>query len=365
MTTLPTAFPDSAIRFAAFGILVLLSGLLLRDARQGWAGRATAAFTASVAAYLLCSHAPVREGAGVFLPLLYFFCLGGPFFLWFAAQAIFIDDFKPRFPQFASLVAIEVFGFTSIALQGEASLWALLAVFLHHAVMIALYVHALYVAWRSYGDDLIESRREFRRLFIGSVAALGCIIAGVEITFAGRAVPAGLETTAAAAILVLTFALALLAIRIDPIRLFLAAPAEAGRQPPARTEPLSAGDRHSLGLVRKAIEDDRLYRKDGLTISALAETVNAPEHHLRRIINAGLGYRNFNAFLNHYRIDEVKTALADPARARIPILTLALDAGYGSLAPFNRAFKERVGLTPSAYRKLKLGSGENDDMPAG
>jgi AraC-like DNA-binding protein len=95
-----------------------------------------------------------------------------------------------------------------------------------------------------------------------------------------------------------------------------------------------------------------------LTISIFAQTLQVPEHQLRRTINAGLGYRNFNAFLNHFRIGEIKTVLADPARARTPILTLAMDVGYGSLAPFNRAFKELVGLTPSAYRKLKLGTAD-------
>ncbi|WP_081786483.1 helix-turn-helix domain-containing protein [Kordiimonas gwangyangensis] len=31
-----------------------------------------------------------------------------------------------------------------------------------------------------------------------------------------------------------------------------------------------------------------------------------------------------------------------------------MDLGYGSLGPFNRAFKERTGLTPSEYRRNVL-----------
>ncbi|MEL6213465.1 MAG: AraC family transcriptional regulator, partial [Pseudomonadota bacterium] len=41
---------------------------------------------------------------------------------------------------------------------------------------------------------------------------------------------------------------------------------------------------------------------------------------------------------------------ADPARARTPVLTIAMDAGFSSLAPFNRAFKNEIGKTPTAYR---------------
>jgi AraC-like DNA-binding protein len=73
---------------------------------------------------------------------------------------------------------------------------------------------------------------------------------------------------------------------------------------------------------------------------------------LRRLINQRLGYRNFNAFLNNHRIEEAKAALADPAQAAVPVITIAMDAGFQSLGPFNRAFKAMTGVTPSEYRKL-------------
>jgi AraC-like DNA-binding protein len=46
----------------------------------------------------------------------------------------------------------------------------------------------------------------------------------------------------------------------------------------------------------------------------------------------------------------VKAALTDPSQRDVPILTIALDAGFGSLGPFNRAFREAEGCTPSSYR---------------
>ena len=75
-----------------------------------------------------------------------------------------------------------------------------------------------------------------------------------------------------------------------------------------------------------------------------------PEYRLRRAINQGLGERNFNAYLNGFRLAEVREALSDPAQRETPILTIALDAGFGSLAPFNRAFRAAEGCTPSEYR---------------
>ena len=79
-----------------------------------------------------------------------------------------------------------------------------------------------------------------------------------------------------------------------------------------------------------------------------------PEHQLRALINTRLGYKNFSTFLNGYRVDEARERLADPTQSRVQILTIALDAGFASLPPFNRAFREKTGMTPSDYRREKL-----------
>ena len=80
-----------------------------------------------------------------------------------------------------------------------------------------------------------------------------------------------------------------------------------------------------------------------------------PEHQLRKLINGALGFRNFSAFLNARRIPDAKAVLADPDNAKRQVLQIALDLGYGSIAPFNRAFKEATGQTPTEFRKTALG----------
>jgi AraC-like DNA-binding protein len=109
--------------------------------------------------------------------------------------------------------------------------------------------------------------------------------------------------------------------------------------------------------VLQAMVRDRLYRRHGLSIGALAEHLGVPEHRLRTLINGQLGFKNFSAFLNHYRVREVAKRLRDPADAHLPVLTIALDAGYASIGPFNRAFREAFGLTPTEYRSA-------DEAPA-
>ena len=108
-----------------------------------------------------------------------------------------------------------------------------------------------------------------------------------------------------------------------------------------------------------AMVEERLYRREGLTLAALAQALGIGEAALRAQINQELGYRNFNDFLHHYRLQEASARLAKEA---LPILTIALECGYGSIGPFNRAFKQRMGMTPSEYRgatRLAQGAATN------
>ena len=94
---------------------------------------------------------------------------------------------------------------------------------------------------------------------------------------------------------------------------------------------------------------------ESLGVADLATHLGLAEYRLRRLINGALGQRNFNSYLNQFRIQAACVQLADPARRRLPILSIALDVGFASIGPFNRAFKTQTGLTPSEFRREKLG----------
>jgi AraC-like DNA-binding protein len=114
----------------------------------------------------------------------------------------------------------------------------------------------------------------------------------------------------------------------------------------------NVSDRKLLDALMRLMSDERIYRHEGITIGMLATKLAVPEYKLRRLINQQLGYRNFNVFLNNHRIEEAKAALADPSQAEVPVITIAMDAGFQSLGPFNRAFKATTGVTPTEYRRL-------------
>jgi AraC-like DNA-binding protein len=114
---------------------------------------------------------------------------------------------------------------------------------------------------------------------------------------------------------------------------------------------LSRLEQSVLDRLNRRFVAERLYAREALTITELANLLGTQEHVLRRVINQGLGFRNFSDFLHTHRLKEAAERLGDPQLRRIPVLTIALEAGYGSIGPFNRTFKERFGVTPTEYRR--------------
>ena len=177
----------------------------------------------------------------------------------------------------------------------------------------------------------------------------------VELAFGHDHVPIGLHLLNSAALVAIAAIIAVVLLQAD-LDSVLPAPAVAEAAPPGAApvedEPVDPG---LLAALERLMAVDRLYRQEGLTIGVLAGKLGLPEYRLRRAINRGLGYRNFNEYLNRHRLADAKQALADPTQAEVPILTIALDSGFQSLGPFNRAFKTDTGVTPTEYRRTATG----------
>lgn len=103
--------------------------------------------------------------------------------------------------------------------------------------------------------------------------------------------------------------------------------------------------------LRQLMVQDGLYTRQSLKVADVARRLGEPDYKITACITGPLGFRNFNQMANHFRIAEAKRQLADPAYAHLPILTIAYDCGFGSIGPFNRAFKLETGLTPQQFRK--------------
>ncbi len=127
--------------------------------------------------------------------------------------------------------------------------------------------------------------------------------------------------------------------------------ARQDRAPPARRAPTNEDTRLAerlLGLLR----DEAIDARSDLKIADVAARLGQPEYKVSQCISTALGFSNFNRLINHHRIERAKCLLADPDQAR-SILEVAFDCGFGSVGPFNRAFKDQVGMTPRAFRAAR------------
>jgi AraC-like DNA-binding protein len=104
-----------------------------------------------------------------------------------------------------------------------------------------------------------------------------------------------------------------------------------------------------LNQINAIVEQEKLYLNAGLTPALLAQRVGIPVYKLTLALNKGAG-KNFNEYINFYRVKHAKSILVSADSARVTIYAVALDSGFSSEAPFYAAFKKNVGMSPSAYR---------------
>lgn len=339
-------------RGAAFGAFIGQAILVFRGGPSP--ARVTGAlFTIAAAAHTITQMPSVALDAALgwlWLPTWAFSIMGAGL-LWSFALELFEDRKTLSITRFAPAALLLALGAGAAWAPPPTARILLLGHKLVSAVVIA---HALFIIAVGWRGDLVETRRRLRGPILIAAGLYALVVVAVETgeLFTGSA--AGLSPLAASALLVLSLSGLAAFGRADETLFGPAALPQASAEavvPPA----LDAENAAHAASLDNLMRGERIYREEGLTIGALALKLRLPEHRLRRLINQRLGYRSFSAFLNRWRLAEAKQALSDPAQASVPISTIALDAGFGSLGPFNRAFKAETGLTPSEFRAQTLG----------
>jgi AraC-like DNA-binding protein len=267
------------------------------------------------------------------------------------SAALFDDGFRLRWWHPALWLVLVVAGLAACAWQTPL---LGLVLTLSSIVFAALAIGQALFSWRI---DLIERRRRLRLFVVVASSLYIAVNAAAQLAGVPRSAPAEGSLAGSIGLLVIAGAIALSLLRVGEQSLFPAL-AEAPQPVPMADAPTEEPDQGQLAALARLMTAERAYRQDGLTIGTLARQLGLAEYRLRRLINQGLGHRNFNSFVNSYRIAEAKAALSDPHQAAVPVLTIALDAGFSSLGPFNRAFKAETGMTPTDYRRLNSGIGQ-------
>lgn len=333
---------NEILQIATAALVAFTSLALMANFKQGkhlWAG---IGFTLSVFCYLTIESAAIQESFARVIFMTGSICV--PVFFWLMSKSIFEDNFQFK-PFYLLWFLLETVPHFHHYLNCEVDLPKTIITSLNivnQIVSLGFVIAALYVAIKTRPTDLVEKRLKFRNAFITITAMLIGVTLIVEVTPLIEDAKDLLQVMQRSAIMVLTGYFMLSNFVFQPGFFFREIPKP---KPTTQTDPLLEEQLMTL------LNEKKIYRNEGLTIKELAEIMSVQEHRLRRLINGQLDFKNFNDFLNQYRVAEACEILTDPSQNQKTILEIAYALGYQSIGPFNKAFKDLKNTTPTSFRK--------------
>ncbi|MFT5571837.1 MAG: AraC-like DNA-binding protein [Cryomorphaceae bacterium] len=252
--------------------------------------------------------------------------------------ALFEDDLPiPLWVKLAVAVDITItllfytnlFGFAEFALAKP----------LIAAVKLCLVVGSIHIVLRGRKIDLIPQRVSLRLFLVGSIAWSTVPTLLVQLS--------SIPDINAAAYLFLSCVIFFNAsviligfIKLNPDFELVRRPALSAQAPVD----------NDIAYLLDRMTTERLYADHSLRLKALADYIGWSEVKLRQKVNQDLGYRNFNQFINRFRLDEACVALLEQADKAV--LVVALDVGFRSISSFNSVFQVYTGMNPTQYRQV-------------
>ena len=339
---------NEILRFCAITALLIIALQFLKVVKSNKNAWFVIAFALSVVCYLIIEGRTELTSIPLKLLLVGPFLL--PLFFWLLSKSIFDDHFKMSVKFFTLTLAVLLVHFVSLYIWYKVSLsdnGKTLALLIPKMLSFVFMALGVWEALRGRKLDLIDARLRFRNIFIIVTASVIGATLIVETIGMGSATPEILPVIQKAVIIILS--LIFIQYNLELNLSFFIRPVKEEKR-----EPENDSNSPIASKIQKLLTEEKIYRTEGLTIGQLAEIMKEQEYRVRRTINGQLGFRNFNDFLNQYRVQEACTILQDPERSNLTILEIAYSLGYQSIGPFNKAFKDQTGLTPTLFRKQKL-----------
>lgn len=124
---------------------------------------------------------------------------------------------------------------------------------------------------------------------------------------------------------------------------------------PAEEDITNQPDEEDIKLMQQVtelIKKDKIFKDLDLTLDSLSKQMNINRNYLSKAINKTTG-KNFNTYINEYRIKEAIKIMSDKKSDLISIDAIALEVGFGNRTSFYQSFKKITGLSPSDFRNNK------------
>lgn len=106
----------------------------------------------------------------------------------------------------------------------------------------------------------------------------------------------------------------------------------------------------AFAKLESLMQDKELFTNPNLNLGDLARRLGMSNQRTSHLIKQS-ARTNFRSYVNSYRIDYVKRKLKDADYRDCSILAIALESGFNSEPSFYRVFKDRVGMSPTAFRQ--------------
>lgn len=233
-------------------------------------------------------------------------------------------------------------------------------------IMFGLSIHIVYMGIEGRKADLIEERRRIRVPFVISMGSVilftlffSALSTFLELPSSTDGALPFFEVVALIIVVfifawTLVFNLSVFKFNNDAELLLQNAP-RIDFEPLHKEKKVLSKEEKLKNKINEAMDEQKLYKETTFTIAILAYKLSTSEQRLRTTINKTMGFRNFNQFLNYYRIREASQLIAESDES---IANIAMDVGYNSISSFNKAFKENHGMPPREFRAGALSLSE-------
>lgn len=104
-----------------------------------------------------------------------------------------------------------------------------------------------------------------------------------------------------------------------------------------------------LKILVECMNTTDIWKDNELSITKLAEQSGIARHYITQVLNQYL-QKNFNTFINEYRIEYAKKMILSKKYSNWSIIAIAYESGFNSKATFNSFFKKYTGKTPSEFK---------------
>jgi len=215
----------------------------------------------------------------------------------------------------------------------------------HSLLSSTVLLLTLVEACLGYRSDLPQRERRFR---IGFVTGYSSLLAVAVLWLNGA--PEGSWAEQVSAQIKMLCAILAIGLGIWSWRFRRLHPLPRPKRRQRRTIKVSSEDQALADRIMQRLEREKLYLEPDLKLADFSRRIGETSHRVSASITGVLGFPNFNALINQFRINAAKQELQSPETREKSILAIAFDVGFSSIGPFNRAFKRETGTTPSAFR---------------